>query len=76
MPEVTVVQGKTKCQITKLDGATYQDLKGLIAADFLVEPAHQKLIVKGKTPGSRGTRERGVQGYLAHKKQPPSLGPP
>lgn len=51
MPEVTVVQGKTKCQITFPDGATYQDLKALIAADLLVEPAHQKLIVKGKTPG-------------------------
>ena len=51
MPEVTVVQGKTKCQIAFPDGATYQDLKVLIAADLLVEPAHQKLIVKGKTPG-------------------------
>ena len=46
-----MVQGKTKCQITFPDGATYHDLKDLIAADLLVEPAHQKLIVKGKTPG-------------------------
>jgi hypothetical protein len=51
MPEVTVMQGKTKCTLSFTEGSTYKDLKVLVAEELLVEPAHQKLIVKGKTPG-------------------------